>query len=152
MVLFLSICIGLIAMLAYSLSNITLKPLAQKLGVAQILFLRGISISLILGLLSIPSYHFLLHGSAVIETLLLGVAGYLPVLAFTKGVKNSPVGIVAPIAGTSPLITVVLSFLFLGVAIRPLQWLAIFLVVVANVVVSIDLKNWRQSKLFQVSS
>jgi drug/metabolite transporter (DMT)-like permease len=85
-------------------------------------------------------------------TLGLGVGGYIPVLAFTCGIRDSRLAVVAPIAATAPLITVLLSFGFLGVVIDPIQWIAIAMVVVSNVLVSVDLANWRQSNLLRLSS
>ena len=152
MTLFFSILIGLLSMVSYSLAGALSKPLSHKLGVAQILFLRGSAVIVLLGIATFTSFHYFQHWITVLLTIGLGMAGYLPVLAFTKGIKNSPLGIVSPIASTSPLITVFLSFLFLKIQIRPLQWVAILLVILTNIVVSIDLKNWRQSKLFQKSS
>lgn len=139
-------------MIAYGFANAYGKPLSQRVGPAQMLFLRGITVSIVLALASISSYHYFTNWFAVCATVLLGVAGYLPVLAFTHGVKMNRVGIVTPIAGASPLVTVLLAFLFLAVPISTTQWLAIILVILANVAISFDFKNWRESSAFQLSS
>ena len=139
-------------MVTYGFANAFAKPLSQKFGAAELLFLRGIVTSAVLAAASIASYHYLQNWLAVIATLFLGVAGYIPVLAFMHGIKNSRLGIVVPIAGTAPLITVFLAFLFLNVQINLVQWIAIGLVIFANIAVSFDFKNWRQSSAFQLSS
>ena len=58
----------------------------------------------------------------------------------------------APIAGTAPLVTVILSTLFLSVVLTPFQWFAILLVLIANVAISVDLKSWQNFKFIQTSN
>ena len=152
MLLLSSILPGLTSMLAYGLANAFSKPLSQKLGASQTLYLRGFTISIVLAIVSIPSYHYLHRWDVALIALVLGMAGYLPLLAFTHAIKESPLGVIAPIAGTSPLITVILSFLFLGVVLHPFQWAAVLLVIFANILVSIDFNNWHQSNLLKTSS
>jgi len=82
----------------------------------------------------------------------LGIAGYLPVLAFTHAIKESPLGIIAPIAGASPVFTLLFSFLFLGVILHPIQWVAALLIVAANTAVSVNVRNWRNSDFLKMSS
>lgn len=152
MVIFLSVVFGLISMIAYGASNAYSKPLSQRIGASQIIFLRGLIMLVVLGIISIPTYYYLGNWTVVLSAIGLGVVGYLPVLAFTHGIKESPLGIMAPIAGSAPLITVVLSFLFLGLTLHLSQWLAVTLIVAANIAVSVDVRNWRQSNLLKLSS
>ncbi|HVQ43490.1 MAG TPA: DMT family transporter [Candidatus Saccharimonadia bacterium] len=152
MILPLSIALGLISMLAYGFANAYSQPLSKSLGAAQTLFLRGLTIVAILTIAALPSLMQPHSWVVMLATVALGVAGYLPVLAFTHGIKISRLGIVAPIAGTSPLITVLLAYIFLHTSIHTLQWVAIVVIIVANVAVSVDFKNWRQSNLLQRSS
>ncbi len=152
MLIALAILFGWLSMLGYGLANVFSQPLAKKYGPAQVLFLRSFAILVILAVGAAPSFQELSHYKEVLLTLGLGALGYLPVLAFTHGIRISRLGIVAPIAGTSPLITVVLSSLVLNTQIHLLQWLAILVVIGANVAMSVDLKNWRNSSLMRLSS
>jgi drug/metabolite transporter (DMT)-like permease len=152
MALLYSVLCGLLSMVTYGFSNAYSKPLAQKYGPAPVLFLRGLTVSATLIIASGWNYGSLHDLTAGAATILLGVAGYIPVLAFTHAIKNSRLGIVAPIAGTAPLVTVLLAFLFLGVQISFVQWFAICLVIFANVAVSFNFKNWRDSNALQISS
>ncbi len=152
MTLLLSVALGLLSMLAYGFANAFSKPLAQKLGAPQTLFLRGLTLVSLLAVAAIPSYHNLSHWQIALAAILLGMAGYLPVLAFTHGIKESPLGIMAPISGTSPLITVLLSWLFLSLHLSSLQWLAITIVVGANIAISVNPRNWRNSSLLRRST
>lgn len=152
MTIVLSVLIGILSMISYGLANAFSKPLTKKLGPAQVIFLRGIIVVAFIALVSVPDYGHFSDWQAVLATLALGIAGYLPILAFLHAIKESPLGVVAPIAGTAPLVTLLLSFLFLDVLLSPGQWLAIIAVVLASVGLSLDRKNWRQSKLLNVSS
>lgn len=80
------------------------------------------------------------------------MAGYIPVLAFMHGLRVSRVGIVSPIAATSALFTVVLAFAVLHTPLHSLQWLAIVLVIAANVAISVNLKDLRNSNVMQLES
>lgn len=152
MFLSLSIVCGLAAMLSFGSVDAYMKPLAQRLGAARLIFLRGLVVVVILLIAAAAAGARTNDFVALCATLLLGIAGYIPVLAFTHAVKNCRLGIVAPIAGTAPLFTVVLAWTFLNVPLHFLQGLAIFLVILANLVVSVDFKNWRESTALQLSS
>jgi drug/metabolite transporter (DMT)-like permease len=45
-----------------------------------------------------------------------------------------------------------MSFLFLGIVLHASQWVAVILIIVANIAVSVDVRNWRQSSLLKLSS
>ncbi|HUC89952.1 MAG TPA: DMT family transporter [Patescibacteria group bacterium] len=147
-----AILLGLMSMVGYGLANVLSQPLAKKLGTAQSLFLRGFSIIVILGIGVAFMPESLTHYREMLIVFGLGVIGYLPLLAFTHGLKVSRISVVAPIAGTSPLVTVLLSFLVLSTQINLLQWLAIVVVIGANIAMSVDPKNLRNSNVMQLSS
>lgn len=139
-------------MISYGFANAFSKPLSKELGAPQTLFLRGFSIVVILLIAAIPTFHQTSNWPMVIGGVCLGIVGYLPVLAFTHAIKESPLGIIAPIAGASPVFTLLLSFLFLGVILHPAQWTAVILIVAANIAVSVDIRNWRNSDFLKISS
>lgn len=148
----LSILIGLVAMVAYGTTNAFSKPLAKKYGVAGVIFLRGFTVLALLGIATMFEAPSGISWDSVLLALGLGAVGYIPLLAFTHGIKDSPLGVIAPIAGTAPLITVVLSSMFLGFELHGSQWIALGLVIAANVAVSVNVRNWRQSQLLQRAS
>jgi len=139
-------------MITFGASNAFSKPLSKMVGPAQIIFLRSLISVIILGFICLFTYKSLGSWQVILSAFGLGLAGYLPVLAFTHGIKESPLGIIAPIAGSAPLITVILSFLFIGLVLHPAQWIAIILIIVANIAVSVDVRNWRQSNFLKLSS
>ena len=150
--LLLSVLFGLLSMLGFAFANVTSQPLARKFGSTQVILLRTATTAAVLFMLSIPSLHNLKDVNYVIFTFLLGVVGYIPVLAFTHGVKISRVSIVSPIAGTSPLITVLLAFIILNTPLKSLTWFAIILIVLANVAASINPKSLKDSNILKLAS
>ena len=152
MIIFLSVLFGLLSMVFYALANAYSKNLSQQLGAPLTIFLRCFTIVVILGFATALNYSGYVSWQYVIIAVILGILGYLPLLAFTHGIKNSPIGIMAPIAGTAPLVTVILSTLFLSVVLTPFQWFAILLVLIANVAISVDLKSWQNFKFIQTSN
>jgi len=147
-----AIILGLLSMVGYGLANTYSLSIAKKVGSARLLFLRGLTTCSVLFLTAIPSLSKARDWRAVLATLLIGIFGYLPVLAFTQGIKVSRVSIVAPISGTSPFITVVLSALFIGTHLHTLQWTGIVLIVAANIAVSLNFKSLRSSNILQSAS
>ncbi len=152
MFIILGVLFGLLTMVAYGLANGLSQPLARKLKSSQFLFLRGLIICLFLLIASLPSYESFNQLRPVTETILLGMLGYLPLLAFTHAIKISRLGVVAPIAGTAPIVTVLMAFALLHAPIEQLQWLAIIMIIIANVVVTVNLKDWRSSSKVKVTS
>ena len=147
-----AIVYGVLSMVGYGLANVTAQPLAKKLGPAQLLFLRGFAGAGVLAVGAAATWRPHMHAGQILLALGIGAAGYLPVLAFTQGIRVSRISIVAPVSGTSPLITVLLSFLVLGSPIHTLQWGAIAVVIGANIAMSVDVRNWRNSSIAQLSS
>lgn len=149
----LAILFGLLSMLGYGLANTGAQPLARKLGSAESIFLRGFTIVIVLGVASLFHLNQLHHHwGAMLISFLLGVIGYLPLLAFTHGIRTSRLGIVAPIAGCSPLVTVVLTATLLHSSLNTNQWLGVIIIIIANIAVAFNLRNWRESSALQLSS
>jgi drug/metabolite transporter (DMT)-like permease len=74
----------------------------------------------------------------------LGLAGYIPLYAFMRAVKDTPVGIVSPICGGSSLIAVILSAVFLHTTLTSLQWLAALVIILANMAMTFEMKGFRK--------
>lgn len=147
-----SIIFGLFSMIAYGVSNVLLRPLSEKLGSVQILFLRGVTIVLVLAVASLIDFQYFTNWQQIIITVILGVLGYLPALAFTEAIKKAPIGIVAPVAGISPLITILLSFFLLKAALSPVQWIAISVVVISSIAITFNFNNFKKRGLVKISS
>ena len=117
-----AILIGLVAMVCYGLANTFAQPPAKRLGPAQFLFVRGLATVAILAVVCIPTYARSHDPLQMLYAFAIGVFGYLPPLLFTHGLKVSRIGIVAPIASTAPLITILLSYWLLHSPLHAVQW------------------------------
>ena len=99
-------------------------------------------------LLALPFLSAVQNWQMFLLGVLAGAVGFLPLLSFFKALERSPIGIVEPIVSTAPVVSVVLSLVFLHTSISLLQWVAIGIIVIANVLISLSLnnsdnKNWR---------
>ncbi len=147
-----AVLFGILSMTGYAFANVFSQPLARKFGIAQTILLRGVTVIVALAIVSIPSFHYLSNVQYVLYALILGIAGYLPLLAFTHGIKISRVGIISPIAGSSPFVTVWLAFLILHTSLSKAQWFAILLIVMANIWASINPKSLKDSNIINLAS
>lgn len=136
-----SIALGLGAMIGIGLASALSKPLSEKYGAVHTIFIRQILIASALVVLALPAFGQVRNWQALPWVIALGVFGYLPLVAFFTALKLSPVGLVAPIAGASPFITVLLNSYFLHIPMRPLQGVAIGIIIAANIAISLRSKN-----------
>src|SRR4051812_24953568 len=110
-----------------------LQKLAQKYGSIRAVFAQGVVSSAALFIVAVPSlFHINGHWEMVAASYVIGLFGYIPLVAFTRGVKVGKIGIVAPVAGTAPMVAVLLAYFFLKVPLSPAQWVAVLLIVAAN--------------------
>lgn len=143
-----SILLGLISMLGYGLSTVFSKTIIQKYGAAKSVAIREIYIVGFCLILALPFLHSVQNWQMFLVGILAGAVGYLPLLAFFKAIEHSPIGIVSPITSTAPIVSVVLSLIFLGTPVSVLQWVAISIIVIANILISLSVNNsgnnnWR---------
>ncbi len=147
-----AILFGLLTMAGYGLANVYTLPLAKRFGPARFILLRGLVVCAMLTVTAIPTFHRLANWRAAFAAFAIGLLGYLAPLAFTHGIKISRISIVAPIAGTAPFITVLLSALLLGTHVGSLQWLGILIILAANIAVSLNFRSLRDSNVLKLAS
>lgn len=145
-VILLSVILGVICMLAYGLSDVLSKSLIHKYGAVKSVAVREVYVVFFSLLLALPFLAGVGDWKMFGLAILLGMAGYLPLLAFFVSLAKSPIGIVAPITGAAPLITLVLSIAFLSSTIGSLQWSAIFLIILANILISLSIKHSKNKE------
>ncbi|MCC7569872.1 DMT family transporter [Candidatus Micrarchaeota archaeon] len=149
----LGILFGIIAMFGYGLSNAMSQPPSKKLGAEKTIFFRNVFISaflLILVLFFIRESIFSIE--YIIIALGISLIGFIPLLTFLKALKVGKVGIISPISNSSVIFTIILSILFFGETLSIEQGISIGVILLGIVLVSLDFKDLKQSKLFQMSS
>lgn len=139
-------------MFGYGIGNVYIQPYAKLLGTTRSVFVRGVVMCALIGITAIPSLLHVHDWRAVLAAFGVGVLGYLPLLTFTQGLKTSRISVVVPIAGSSPLITVLLTALFLHVHLHGVQWLGVLVILAANIAVSVNVRSLRDSNALKLGS
>jgi drug/metabolite transporter (DMT)-like permease len=94
-------------------------------------FLVTLVYALFLGYLNLPLIYD--NGNLVALAVVIGIIAYAGFLFIFRGYSLGNMAIVAPIAGSYPAITALLSFLVLGVVLLPVQTYALTLTIVGIV-------------------
>ncbi len=149
----LGIVFGLLAMLGYGLSNAFSQIPAKKIGPKRTIFFRGVFISAILLpvlLFYLPTTNF--SFAYIPVAFAVSFIGYLPLITFYKALEKGKVGIVAPIANSSVIFTILLSVIFFGEALTAGRLIAIAMILAGIVLISVNPRDIRKSQLFKMSS
>lgn len=153
MALSLGIVFGLIAMIGYGISNAISKVPAKILGSRKTVFFRNLMTSLILFialLFFIKETVFSLE--YIIIAIIISIIGYIPLVSFFQAVKHGKVGIVTPIANASIIFTVLFSIIFFKETLSQIQIFSIILIIAGIILISMDIKDWKNSELFNLKS
>ncbi|HBG82046.1 TPA: hypothetical protein DDW69_04410 [candidate division CPR2 bacterium] len=150
----LGILFGLMSMLSYGLSNAISKVPAKKDGSQKLLFYRNVFISILLLLVFLLSNHenIFLDPQTIITTILVSSLGAIPLIALYQSLKLGKVGVVTPITGSSAIFTIILALIFFKETLNTIQVIAVFLIVLGNILISINFKEIKKSHLFSYSS
>jgi drug/metabolite transporter (DMT)-like permease len=140
---------GFLSMLGWGIGDFLAAKSSRKIGFISTLFfiqiigffLASVYFSLNFSTLNINSLSrfFITLFSA---SFLILVA----TLAFYKGLEKGKVSLVSPISSSFPIITVILSVIFLGEVLKPNQIIAIFLISLGIVLASINIKELTKIK------
>ncbi|MDO8642673.1 MAG: EamA family transporter [Candidatus Woesearchaeota archaeon] len=141
---------ALLAMAAYGLSDVFAKAQIHRFSRSLILFMRGVLISMVLGSIvllypaPVPISPFLLF------TVALGIAGFVPVYFYLSAVKKGNLSIVAPIAKSAVIITVLLSLLFLNERLNLIQAVLICVIILGVLLLSMNIRSlftlrWKET-------
>ena len=147
------IIFGLISMLGFGLSS-SLSPVpAKRMSSRDLLFFRGIFMCLIFILL-LP---FFLSGTTfsskyILIAFAISVLAFIPMSTFLKALSIGKLGIIAPIANSSIIFTVLFSILFFNESLNAVQSGSILLIILGIILVSINFKDIKNSHIFNLSS
>ena len=142
----LGIIFGLLTMLGYGISNAMVKVVVQKIGPVRTTFFRNTLVSVILFvvmLFYISQTDFNLW--FIVIAISISFLGYIPLITFYKALNVGKVGVIAPIANSSFIITVILSVVFFSEKLQSLQIAAIVFVLIGIILISIDFKELKNS-------
>lgn len=144
---------GLIAMLAYGLSNAIVKIPAKNVGSVKTIFYRNVitvPMLFIIFLLFLPLSTLSIQ--FIFIAFMISLFGYLPLFSFFKALGMGKVGIVTPIANSSVVFTILLSILFFHESLSTVQFFSIGMIVSGIILISLDFNDLKKSELFNISS
>jgi len=151
MSLSLGLLFGLLAMFGYGLSNAFMKIPAKKLTPVQNTFLRALFVSIIY-LIIMPFFDMNLDLEFIIIAFIIAFIGFLPIVSFYKALSKGKVGIIAPVANSAVIFTVILSFIFFNETLGALQISAIIIIIAGILLISLKFSDLKRSDLFRLSS
>jgi len=145
---------GVVAMMGFGLSNAIYQVPARRIGPAMTIFYRNAWLTVFLFLLSVAMKQPIGSVPAIYMAISLGIAivGFIPLISFLQAVKAGTVGVVAPVASTSLIFTVLFSVLFYHEALSSNQWVAIAMICMGIILISINFSDVRRSQLFSLAS
>ncbi|MBD3313944.1 EamA family transporter [Candidatus Woesearchaeota archaeon] len=130
------ILLGIIVMLLWGFSKIPAKKAMGIIGPYYSLLYEHIVVGFLV-LLIIPFTEFVLPSIRIsIWLLCAALIGAVGISFLFRAMDEGKVSIVSPIAHSAAIITVILSYLFLGERISPLKWLAVGLMILGTILIS----------------
>jgi len=140
---------ALLAMAAFGLSDVFSKALIHQFSRQLIIVARGalmIPVLIILARNSFPASV----SQLLLFTVMLSIAGFFPFYFYLNAVKKGHLSIVAPIAKSAVIITVLLSLLFLNERLNTFQALVICGVILGVVLLSMNIRSlfalrWKET-------
>lgn len=141
---------ALLGMTAYGLSDVFLKAQINQFSQSFILFVRGVLISIVLGSFVVFYPTPVPVSPLLFFAIALGIAGFVPVYFYLTAVKKGSLSIVAPIAKSAVIITVLLSLLFLNERLDIIQALVICAVILGVLLLSMNIRSlitlrWKET-------
>ncbi|NTW13873.1 MAG: DMT family transporter [Candidatus Moranbacteria bacterium] len=147
-----AIIFGLIAMIGLGLSGVLARDPSRRLGSDRSLFWRQV----FLVILQIPLLVFFfpkdLSWQGLAWAVAVGVAGYFPIHFFYRAISNGRVGVVAPIANSSAVITAILAVYVLGEPFGVFRVVGLVLALSGVILLSVDFRDWKNSALLRSES
>lgn len=141
---------ALLGMTAYGLSDVFLKAQINQFTQSLILFVRGVLISIVLGSFVLFYPTPIPASPLLFFTIALGIAGFIPVYFYLSAIKKGNLSIVAPIAKSAVIITVVLSLLFLNERLNNIQAILIGVIILGVLLLSMNIRSlialrWKET-------
>lgn len=144
----LGILFGILSMLGFGLSNAISQKLVRKIGeLSSIVFQAFVTLFILFPLFFIYPINFSFSIYYIGIALVIALMGVIPLFTFYKALKLGKVGIVVPIANSSPITTVVLSVIFLNEVLSVTQTFSIIMIVLGVILVSLKLSGLKKNNI-----
>jgi len=147
MVFIMGMLFGLGAMVAWGLTDYFNKNVVEELGNIRLLFWQQlISLPVFAAMIfffALPAYNPLLLGISFFSGILMTFS----LLFFFKALSVGKVSLILPICASYGSLTALLSVVFLGEALSPLQKLGIGVITCGIILISTDLSELKKARL-----
>lgn len=149
----LGILYSAVAMVTLGLAVAIAKNPAAKIGVRRFVFWRQALTSTLLFvfLMAYQKEPQFLSGYFAL-TLVVAAFTYIALACAYQALKTGKIGILAPIANSSAVITVVFSVFFLGESLKTTQSAAIGVTILGIILLSVNFSDLKNSDIFKKSS
>ncbi|MFC1732274.1 DMT family transporter [candidate division KSB1 bacterium] len=144
------IIFGLAAMFFWGISKVILKPALTRIGPYPALVYQYLVTSVFLILVSIPLVDLVKPSKAILPNFIAALfIGAAAIYFYFRALHKGKVSLVSPIAHSSVLITVILSYIFYREILQGKNMIAVILLIIGVVVISFrysEIKKLRMSK------
>ena len=144
---------GLISTFAFGIASGLIKGVVDKYGPIKAIVLRNFVT--VVALISALLY---LHTPLILDWpylgigLVIAIAGYFPYMFFVMSLQHGKVGVIMPVIAPHIVLMSVMGFVFLGDTFDITKVLTAAFILTGVVLVSINLRDFRNSHLFSLES
>ncbi len=145
------ILFGLLAFIGYGLSDAVVAVPVRAMDMRRLIFYRNLIIASLL-LLAVLLFGAWPTVSALWWFLGIGIVlfGFIPLATYYIAIQRGKLGIIAPIAKSSLLVTVLLAVVFLGESLTVMQTIALCLILFGIILLSVKFDDFKNSDLFSL--
>ena len=139
-----SILFGLIAMVAFGLSQTFLKKPSQEVGTQKAVFLRGVFVAIIFAPIVVLQWELATSNiNMIILSCFLGLFGYIPMYFLTRAIEIGKIGVVVPVTNTSVVFSTLSAVVVFGETLTMLSVVAIILILAGVVTISLKKSDFQ---------
>lgn len=153
MVLSVSILFGIIAMIGFGLCNAIAQIPSKEIGSQRTIFFKNVFVSILLAILFLFFQNEVsFDAKYIFIAFAISLLGYLALLLFYEALKIGKVSIIAPIANSSVIFTIIFSTIFFQESLSLIQLISIILIIIGIILTSLDFNDIRKTSSVKLLS
>ena len=145
--------LAIAALFSWGINNALIRVPAMRIGVKQALFYRNLYTALftLIAFALLVEYRRPPLGQVLFAAALAGL-GYVSLLAMFRAKQLGKVGVIAPVANSSVVVTVLIAVFLLGAPMQAGRGAAISVIVAGILLATLNWRQPRASDLFRKES
>ncbi len=142
------------AMFGYGMADCFWKKPVAELGPVRSIVFRNIVVCVFLAIILLFNFDNLniWQTRYLLYSVCIAFFGYFGLFFYGHALRHGKIGIVVPICGISPIISTLTAILLYGETVSLSKWLVMPVIIIGIVLISIDLKDFKNSGLFDLKS